>query len=71
MLAVGRSNGSILAELLDAGAHDCIGVDISGNLLSDTRRGMSVVLTRAHLIQAVIDKYLSILIFKLRPLPGR
>lgn len=43
VLDVGCGNGSKLAELVDAGANDCVGIDISGNFPSDTPPGMSLI----------------------------
>ncbi|MHA7986878.1 class I SAM-dependent methyltransferase [Rathayibacter sp. CAU 1779] len=43
VLDVGCGNGAKLAELVEAGAQDCVGVDISGNFLTDAPPGMDLV----------------------------
>lgn len=49
VLDVGCGNGAKLAELVEAGAQDCVGVDISGNFLANTPDGM-------HLVQADLSE---------------
>ncbi|WP_346769170.1 class I SAM-dependent methyltransferase [Planctomonas sp. JC2975] len=43
VLDLGCGNGAKLAELVEAGARDCVGVDISGNFVSVTPPGMELI----------------------------
>jgi SAM-dependent methyltransferase len=66
VLDVGCGNGAKLAELVAAGARDSVGIDVSGNFLTDTPPGMTLVtgdMSDLEAIPELIDRTFDRIIF--------